>query len=130
MLHDLGFNSNDKDVLHIMHSLIVQSKYVDYDQYLQISSVDNQKKEILKLIEKIMLERDKKIDEKKMKTISHQLQFLDSKMAKVATLTDGMCFGEAALITTEPRNATIKCLTDCYLGTLSKESYDQTIYKY
>lgn len=47
---------------------------------------------------------------------------------EVAQLSSGSCFGEAALTNANStRMATIKCLTDCYFGILSKESYEQTI---
>lgn len=38
-----------------------------------------------------------------------------------------MCFGEAALLNTQPRSATIKCLKECHLGTLSKANYESTV---
>ena len=46
----------------------------------------------------------------------------------VATLHDGMCFGEAALLNkSNARQATIRCASECFFGTLSKESFEATV---
>lgn len=44
-------------------------------------------------------------------------------------LKDGQCFGEQALINHKPRAATIKCKTDCYLGTLYRVDYENSVGK-
>jgi len=39
-------------------------------------------------------------------------------------LADGAFFGELALINNKPRAATIQCLTDCYIATLDRRSFN------
>lgn len=41
----------------------------------------------------------------------------------VATLTDGQFFGEMALVSDEPRNATVKTVTDVEVLTLKKDDF-------
>ena len=53
----------------------------------------------------------------------------DQDDIEVSQLTNGMSFGEQALINQKPRAATIKCLEDCYLGVLSRQDYNSTIGK-
>ena len=45
----------------------------------------------------------------------------------VATLEDGDCFGEVALVTDNPRNATVRALTPAVVLTLSRESFQQLL---
>ena len=45
----------------------------------------------------------------------------------VATLEDGDCFGEVALVTNLPRNATLRVVTPAVLLTLSRESFQQIL---
>ena len=47
----------------------------------------------------------------------------------VKTLEDGESFGEQALMMNAQRAATIKSLTDCYLGVLSRADFDHSIGK-
>lgn len=47
---------------------------------------------------------------------------------KILKREDG--FGEAALVSKEPRNASIQCLNDCYLAFLEKDSYDKVLRKW
>ena len=44
-------------------------------------------------------------------------------------LKSGDSFGELALINHEPRAATIKCISSCYLAVLSKEDYAKVLRK-
>ena len=39
-------------------------------------------------------------------------------------LKDGAFFGELALISKKPRAATIHCVTDCYIATLDRRSFN------
>ena len=39
-------------------------------------------------------------------------------------------FGEAAMVSRQPRNASIQCLNDCYFAYLEKESYDKVLRKW
>lgn len=48
----------------------------------------------------------------------------------LATLTDGDFFGEMALLTGRPRNATIRALTDVDLWVLQKTDFDALLLKY
>lgn len=45
----------------------------------------------------------------------------------VATLEDGDCFGEVALVTHHPRNATVRAVTAAVVLTLSRESFEQIL---
>ena len=45
----------------------------------------------------------------------------------VATLEDGDCFGEVALVTDAPRNATVRALTPAVVLTLSRECFQQLL---
>jgi ATP-binding cassette, subfamily B, bacterial len=45
----------------------------------------------------------------------------------VATLEDGDCFGEVALVTDRPRNATVRAITAAVVLTLSRESFDRLL---
>jgi ATP-binding cassette subfamily B protein len=45
----------------------------------------------------------------------------------VATLEDGDCFGEVALVTNHPRNATLRAMTRAVVLTLSRESFHQLL---
>ena len=43
-------------------------------------------------------------------------------------MTTGSCFGEGALLNqSKTRQATIRCETACYFGTLSQESFKMTV---
>jgi CRP-like cAMP-binding protein len=42
---------------------------------------------------------------------------------RIALLRDGDFFGETALLTQNPRNATIRTLTDCWFLTLHRQSF-------
>ena len=63
----------------------------------------------------------------RLRKVQTQLQSIDKKMVEVTKLKTGMCFGEAALLNTQPRSASIKCITECHLGTLSKANYEATV---
>eukprot|EP00347_Sterkiella_histriomuscorum_P002457 403368072 len=54
---------------------------------------------------------------------------LKTMFEEMAVLKSGQSFGELALIQNKPRSATILCLTDCYLATLNKQSFNQAISK-
>jgi ATP-binding cassette subfamily B protein len=45
----------------------------------------------------------------------------------VATLEDGDCFGEIALVTNRPRNATVRAVTQAITLTLSRETFQQLL---
>jgi len=45
----------------------------------------------------------------------------------VAMLEDGDCFGEVALVTHAPRNATVRAMTPAVVLTLSRESFEQLL---
>jgi cAMP-dependent protein kinase regulator/cGMP-dependent protein kinase 2 len=47
----------------------------------------------------------------------------------VVQLSMGQAFGELALITNNPRAATIKCLTDCHFAVISKNVYERILKK-
>jgi putative ABC transport system ATP-binding protein len=49
------------------------------------------------------------------------------KARHVATLKEGDFFGEAALVSGEPRNATVRAVSDVELYTLDKEDFDHVI---
>lgn len=55
------------------------------------------------------------------------MQNIDNKFIEVAVMTRGMCFGEAALLSNQPRTASIKCTKDCHFGILSRQNYNMTI---
>ncbi len=44
--------------------------------------------------------------------------------AKIATLSDGDCFGEMSLLSGEPRNATLKTITEVKLWKIQKDDFD------
>jgi CRP-like cAMP-binding protein len=48
---------------------------------------------------------------------------------EIKKIKTGNSFGELALINHEPRAATIKCLSTCYLAVLSKEDYAKVLRK-
>jgi hypothetical protein len=48
----------------------------------------------------------------------------------ITDLNEGSFFGEAALLSLEPRNATVKVIEDSYLFSLSKTSFDHITTKY
>ncbi|WP_207767165.1 ion transporter [Leptospira adleri] len=52
----------------------------------------------------------------------------DSKV--IVTLGDGQFFGELALVTAEPRSATIRCTSICEIYTLSKEDFLEALSLY
>lgn len=45
----------------------------------------------------------------------------------VKELGDGSAFGELALLNNKPRLATIKCLKETYVATLSKENFNKIL---
>lgn len=49
------------------------------------------------------------------------------QMTKVAVLPEGVGFGEQALDSNKPRQATITCLTDCHFAVFDKHGYNRTI---
>lgn len=49
---------------------------------------------------------------------------LSDKMTEVARLSEGQGFGELAILNSGiKRQATIKCVTECHMATISKEDY-------
>lgn len=48
---------------------------------------------------------------------------------EVITLTEGQSFGELALINSKPRAATIRAVTDCSFGVISRYDYKRIIEK-
>jgi hypothetical protein len=41
----------------------------------------------------------------------------------------GSCFGHQALLHDVPRNATIRCLTQCYMVSITKKQFKAMLYK-
>lgn len=50
-------------------------------------------------------------------------EFNTDHLVQVAVLIEGQSFGDIALVTENPRNATVKCLTDCHFAVLNKDDY-------
>jgi CRP-like cAMP-binding protein len=48
-------------------------------------------------------------------------------MIEVNVMKAGQSFGELALITEQPRNATVYCKTECHFLVLDKDDYTQII---
>lgn len=46
-------------------------------------------------------------------TMKHVIDLTNKNICEVATMQEGQCFGEQALINNKPRAATIKCKKDC-----------------
>lgn len=61
---------------------------------------------------------------------SGQVDVLSSEGVKIVTLSDGSFFGEMALISNQPRNATVKAATYCDLYVLSKEAFSNVLNSY
>lgn len=55
--------------------------------------------------------------------------FEDNYFFTVATLTEGMAFGELALLSNKPRMATVTCLENCHFMILTKDAYEYVIGK-
>lgn len=53
----------------------------------------------------------------------------DGNERSLAKLTAGQSFGEGALLTGTPRNATVQALTDCQLLTLYRQQFDEVVAK-
>lgn len=85
---------------------------------------------LVKKVENAMIKRYGKVAPAKLKTVTHQLQFLKNIMVEVDTLSKGICFGEFALLDPKgKRSASVKCITDCYFGFIHKHVYDSIISK-
>src|SRR5439155_7642487 len=56
-----------------------------------------------------------------------EVEVLDGSGKVVATLRDGDCFGEIALILTEPRTATVRAKTVCDLFVLDKSDFSRIL---
>lgn len=65
-----------------------------------------------------------------MIAIKNQINLLLLDKKEVSRLGEGKSFGEAALLNKKnQRLATIKCITDCYFGTLTRPSFLATVAK-
>ena len=70
------------------------------------------------------------VSEDKLALMKNHIKFLTVNNQEVARLQSGMCFGEAALMNLNNRRlATIRCVQDCYLGTLTKRNFNLTLAK-
>ena len=70
------------------------------------------------------------VSAEKLSSIKMQVNHLMKDVQEVSKLHAGSCFGEAALLSVKnQRLATIKCVTDCYFGILSRESFEATVAK-
>ena len=70
------------------------------------------------------LSNQDKINLKNLKMLEETEWFVE-----VNVLSSGKDFGELALINKEPRAATIKCLTNCYLAVLEEDDYQRVLKK-
>jgi hypothetical protein len=61
---------------------------------------------------------------------SGQVEILGEADQMIASLSDGACFGEMALVSDKPRNATARASSFCNLYTLSKEAFERVIRAY
>ena len=68
--------------------------------------------------------KHEKINLQNLEELKGKNLFLD-----VASLHTGDSFGELALINDEPRKASIKTLSDCYLAYLDKNDYKKILRK-
>ena len=129
ILHNLGFKNNDENVKDELFKIIVEAKYVNSsERYRQMSGFEGQLTTIKGIIETEFKEKYGTGAGKKLEKFMGELNKITKQQKEVAQLTSGSCFGEAALINANStRMATIRCLTDCYFGILSKESFEQTI---
>ena len=51
----------------------------------------------------------------------------DRKLAKIKVLNAGSAFGERALVTVKPRNASIICEEDCHFAVLDRDLFKMII---
>ncbi len=70
--------------------------------------------------------------EKKSKLIIEAEELLKQtpEQIELQTLGEGKAFGEKALITDQPRAATIECVANCHLAVMSKHDYDKVLRKF
>ncbi len=61
---------------------------------------------------------------------SGQVEILGTGEETIASLAEGACFGEMALVSDRPRNATARAQTYCNLYVLSKASFERVIRAY
>ena len=64
------------------------------------------------------LSKQDRVNLEEFKTYDSLEWFVENK-----TLTEGETFGEMAIITKNPRAATIKCLTNCYCAVMNATVY-------
>ena len=105
-----------------------QLDLVPNEQYEKQISADNLYIEVGKVITHYMEKELFSNHEKK--SVTFKFLNLTQTLSGVLHLSsDGhMCFGEGALLNqSKTRQATIRCDTDCYMGTLSQESFNQTV---
>lgn len=129
VIQQLGYPAMDKLVHKRLHCLVVDSKDITSSEtYQQLTSSDNLYQEvagvIISYIEKELLSAQEK------KIIIFKFLNLTQNLPSVLLLSNETqnTFGEGALLNqSKTRQATIRCDTDCYMGTLSQESFNQTV---
>lgn len=100
-------------------------------EYLKNCSPEAQRTAMLGIVKEFIHEqKGQEIPEERLAVIKNHIKFLTVNNQEVARLSSGMCFGEAALMNhNNKRLATIRCINDCYLGTLSKRNFNLTLAK-
>lgn len=74
-----------------------------------------------------MIEKCIPADLRNLNNFMARLKQLLHEGTEVARLFSMHCFGEQALINTQPRAATVKCVKETYLGVLNKRDYMDTL---
>ena len=83
-----------------------------------------------KLKERFLVDELTRCGQRKYEYIKQKISSLSKKNIRFrGYYTDGMCFGEHGILSNRPvvRAATIRCLTDSYVATFSRDAYEQTI---
>jgi CRP-like cAMP-binding protein len=123
-------------------SLAVQKKVKDYQQFSTISSMEpfaHLDPEKIPLLFERFEERSYSPGENiitqgekgdlyfiiKKGRVAVFKKMLEERPERVALLSDGEAFGEEALITDSPRNATVQTIADTTLWTLSRQDFDE-----
>lgn len=131
IMTNIGYSQWVQEVEKMLYHMIVeQSFHLDAESYKLACSIENQKKSVMAIVQKAMKIQDNMVSAQKLATIDKQLSLMIQNNKEVTRLKQGKCFGEGALLfPNNMRLATIKCVTDCYFGILSKKSYEQTVAK-
>lgn len=128
IMEQLGFKEMNEEVSEVLYEMIVKSHSHSPKKYSKISGVESQYKAMIKIIQKGLQQQFGRIPPARLKRIQFDIQEQLSMHVKVTTLVKGQCFGEQALLNRNNlRQATVRCNTDCYFGTLQMSSFNLTI---